>query len=272
MLKNIIIVNDFAYINGGAAKVAIESALGLAKQGYNVIFFAAVGPIDRRLENRGIKVICLGQKDILADTNRLRAFFQGLWNNKSKSRLNKLLSEYSPSCTVVHVHGWIKALSSSIWYSISNKRFRTVVTLHDYFLFCPNGGLFNYQSKKICHLRPYTISCYTCNCDSRTYIQKIWRVIRQLIINHFFSKNNNISVIYISELNRAVSYPHLKKQTGKWYYINNPVALNKITIVDVSKNDTYLFVGRLSPEKGAALFCKAIKDLNLRGEVLGDGI
>ena len=47
--------------------------------------------------------------------------------------------------------------------------------------------------------------------------------------------------------------------------------LKKITKVAIEKNDAYLFIARLSREKGAELFCQALTDLNLKGYVLGDG-
>ena len=37
--------------------------------------------------------------------------------------------------------------------------FRVVVTLHDYFSVCPNGGLFNYVTQKHCLKEPMSISC-----------------------------------------------------------------------------------------------------------------
>lgn len=40
---HILIVADHAWINGGQAKVAIESAMGLAKHGHRVTFFASAG-------------------------------------------------------------------------------------------------------------------------------------------------------------------------------------------------------------------------------------
>ena len=61
MLKNIVIVNDCAHIEGGAASVAINSAIGLAKH-YSVYLFSAVQPIDRRLEEVGVRVICMGKR------------------------------------------------------------------------------------------------------------------------------------------------------------------------------------------------------------------
>ena len=43
-LKNIIVVYDYANINGGAAKVEIQSAIGLSNR-YYVCYFAGVDPI-----------------------------------------------------------------------------------------------------------------------------------------------------------------------------------------------------------------------------------
>lgn len=70
MLKNIVIVNDWASIEGGAANVAINSAIGLAKH-YCVYLFSAVQPIDSRLKKAGVNVICIGKKDVLQPSNVL---------------------------------------------------------------------------------------------------------------------------------------------------------------------------------------------------------
>ena len=51
----IIVVADHAHINGGQAKVALDSALGLAARGTRVTLFAACGPADPRLAAAGIE-------------------------------------------------------------------------------------------------------------------------------------------------------------------------------------------------------------------------
>ena len=40
--------------------------------------------------------------------------------------------------------------------------------------------------------------------------------------------------------------------------------------VDPSKNEYYLYVGRVSKEKGVDLFCQAISELDYKGIVVGD--
>lgn len=55
MLKNIVYIYDQAYLSGGAAKIAFGEALEMQKKGYNVIFFAAVGPVGEELLSSNIE-------------------------------------------------------------------------------------------------------------------------------------------------------------------------------------------------------------------------
>ena len=73
MTKTVVIVCDGANINGGANRVAIETAIGLKKADWNVVLFAGSGPIERELINIGVKIVCLDQIDILSDKCRTRA-------------------------------------------------------------------------------------------------------------------------------------------------------------------------------------------------------
>ncbi len=269
-LKNVIIVNDFAHVNGGVGQVAFSSAKELSHRGYNVVLFTAVSPIDESLEIDGVKVVCLAQKDILTEKNRLRAIVQGCWNKKAYDAFKDLLRVYCPSDTIIHLHGWMKALSPSVLAVTAKTNFKVVLTLHDYFTFCPNGGLFNYQSKKICEVKPSSVACLCTNCDARNYPQKVWRYVRQMFQNYFLRKNKNLTIVYISDTNRRVSELALKGIAKKWCFVQNPVSLVN-EVIDISNNDKYLFMGRLSEEKGCVLFCQAIKDLNLKGVVIGDG-
>ena len=271
MVRNIIIINDFAHINGGAGKVAISSAIGLSGLGYDVVLFSAVPPVCKELAGSNVKVICLGQADILNDSDRARAMVNGIWNNLARNEFRKLLSAYNPDDTIVHCHAWIKALSASVLDVAAERGFRSVITLHDYFLFCPNGGLFNYRTSRICDKKASSLDCLLCNCDARNYPQKVWRYIRQIFQWHALKKAGKVNVIYISELNRKVSLPYLGSVTGKWYYVCNPVELGNGVKVDIVNNKKYLCIARLSKEKGVELFCKAMTDLHLDGCVLGDG-
>ena len=150
--------------------------------------------------------------------------------------------------------------------------YKVVLTLHDYFIACQNGGFFNYKDNKICQLKPLSCNCICTNCDSRNYAFKLYRIVRQFVQKKVVRLNDNISnVIVISKFSENILRKSLNR-TIKVTKIYNPIDLdtNKLSI-DYKKNTYYLFVGRLSKEKGADIFCKAISELNLDGIVVGDG-
>lgn len=269
MLKTVITVCDYGTITGGAAKVAIESALALVGVVEESILFHSVGEIDKNIEDKGVKVIALGQYDILQNPNRMSAIVQGIWNRKAKKEFEKLLSQKNPKETVIHVHSWTKALSSSIFKAAEDKGFQVVITAHDYFLACPNGGFFNYQKKSICKFKPLSIQCVCCHCDNRNYFHKWWRVVRQIVQNNVIRKKRNISYIFVSEFSQKILEKHV--DFHRCYRVNNPIEIKDRIKVNAEKNDNYLYIGRLSEEKGVGRFCKVISNMGLKGIIVGDG-
>lgn len=271
-LENILILNDFGHINGGAAQVAITSALGLAARGYRVFYFCAVPPIDPQLlAHPNIQVVSTDQSDILHNPNRMEAFAQGLWNRNSATALGDLLQNLPAANTIVHVHGWTKALSASLFSVVQRAILPTVVTLHDYFLACPNGGFYNYPRQEICHLTPLSPQCILTHCDVRSYPQKLWRVGRgyvQKYIAHLPAGIKNY--IVVSQLSERVLAPYLPPQ-ARIFQVPNPVEVPRRERVRAENNRAYFVVGRLNPEKGIDLAARATAHLGLPLEIVGEG-
>lgn len=270
LLDTIVIVSDSGCINGGNAKVALNSAIELSKKGLKVILFCGMYPISDEVLRSNIEVICLNQKDILNEKNRIRAITQGIWNSTAKAEFEKLLIKLDRKSTIIHFHSWSKALSCSL-FAITNKyKFKIIITAHDYFGFCPNGGFYNYKKNSICNYKPMSLRCISCNCDPRKFVHKIWRITRQIVQNAVLWRNKDITYITISDLNDRVVRANLDKQY-KTVRVTNPVELCNSMQVNVQDNKCYIFIGRLSEEKGIDLFCEALKQLKLPGVVLGDG-
>lgn len=269
-MLNIIVVNDFAFVNGGAAQVALESAIALSHRGHAVTFFSAVGPATDQLLRSSVKVEIVGQHDVRTDPNRLRAVAQGVWNELAGNRLAAMLSDLDPSATIIHVHGWIKALSSSIVRVALKGNFPVVTTLHDYFYACPAGGFYNFRSRTICKLKPLSISCILENCDRDSYSHKLWRVSRQLTQNSLGRMRRLNHFILLSDTSQAVLEPLLPAH-AHLYRIPNPIGIDKDTPVDVSSNFRFVTVGRLSLEKGIELFAEAASEIGCSIVCVGEG-
>lgn len=268
MLKNIVYVYDQAFVSGGAAKIVIGEALEMLRNGYNVFFFAAVGPIGDELLSSGIKVTCLNEKHI-AFTKNPKALLNGIWNHKSYQKLTECLRKLDKDGTIVHIHGWTKSLSSSVFKAAYDYGFETVITLHEYFSVCQNGGLFNYKENHICEVKPGTLECYLCNCDKRNYIQKWYRNVRQLVQKRTL-KRVKPNVIYITKFSKKKL--NLKNENIKnSYELTNFVEIRKQQRICIEKNSNYLFIGRISAEKGIDIFCETIATAQVHGIVIGEG-
>lgn len=121
MIRNVVVINDFAYINGGAGKVAIMSALALADQGINVFFFCGTGPVCEELKNSKVKIVSTNQGDITKGS-KIKGLLQGINNKFAEEKLYQLLQQLDKKETIVHCHAWSKILSSSIFKATKKEK------------------------------------------------------------------------------------------------------------------------------------------------------
>lgn len=269
-LGRVLIIGDFASITGGQAKVAIDSARLLADAGVGVVFFAACGPVSDLLRHPRIEVICLDQKTVLDNPNRLQAMVSGIWNRQALARLREATSGMDPKRDILHCHGYAKALSPAIGRELANGPLPAVFTMHEYFLACPNGGFYDYQRQEICTRKPLGPACIATNCDVRSYSHKAWRVARGAIAAGPGKLPRGLRhVIYISETQRRVMTPWLAPH-AHLHHVPNPIAAAGPAI-RASQNRMLLFVGRLSPEKGALQLAEAAHMLEIPVTFVGDG-
>ena len=269
---NLVILSDFAYVDGGASKIALGSAVALAERGHRVLIFSAVGPIDPALNDiPNLTVVCLGQDEIVNDPNRLRAIVRGFWNHNAAAQLREHLNGLSPADTILHLHTWTKALSASVVRTADSMGFSVVLTLHDYFSVCPTGSFFIHPSQQICTLRPMSAACLSTQCDSRSYPHKLWRVGRQWMQSHPGRLPAGIhDFISISNLSQHILQP-LLPQTAHLHRIPNFIDIEQSEPANVEACSTFSFAGRLSPEKGPGLLAACARRLALDVRFIGDG-
>lgn len=271
MKLTVLVVNDFAHVNGGAARVAISGALALTARGHRVVFFAAVPPIDDELQASGAELVITGQQEIARDPMRLRAVMQGLWNSAARQKVRSVLQGCDPGTTIVHLHGWVMSLSSSVVRECVRRGFRIVVTLHDYFVACPNGGFFNYPKRQICHLQPLSAKCIVENCDTRSFAQKQYRVARQLIQRQCGRVPSGIrGFITVSEFSRSILKPYLPPD-ALLFAVENPTDVLRGAPASIEEDAPFVYAGRLTAHKGGVLLAAAGREIPYPIQFIGDG-
>src|SRR5262245_5765425 len=112
-VASVVVLNDFSYVQGGASKVAIDEALALRRAGCDVTFIAAVGPAQGEMSEAGIRIHSLGQPELLQAARHPGAVLRPIWNRTAFALTQEVLTRHDPRRTVVHLHGYTKALSTS---------------------------------------------------------------------------------------------------------------------------------------------------------------
>lgn len=270
-LMTIVIVLDHAHISGGLAKVAIDSAIGLKRAGHRPIVFAAAGPVEASLVDNGVEVVCLGQSDLLGNPSKLAGLTQGTWNFAAARALRGLLASLPRETTVVHVHGWAKALSPSIAAPIRASGLAALYTIHEYFMFCPNGGFYNYQSHAACPLTPLSGACWATHCDARNYSRKLWRAGRLGLARFAARLPQTFSdYVTISKFQGPIVAPYLPADV-RLHDVSNPIEADDLGDKPEAASGEIIFVGRISPEKGPFLFAAAAQAAGIAPVFVGDG-
>lgn len=268
---HVVILSDFGYVNGGSAAVALASAEGLARRGHAVTIMSAVGSPSQPLESDRIRVVSTNQREILEEPSRFRAVLQGTWNVTASRTLRALLQELNPARSIVHIHSWTQALSSSVVRTALEEGFRVVSTLHDYFAVCPNGTFFDHPKNRICHLRPMSAACIASNCDKRSYLHKIWRVVRQAVQSQAGGMPTQLRhFIAVSDFSQSIMAPYLPS-TARIYRVSNPIQIDLGPPTPVTRNSAYVMVGNISQGKGVHLFARAARALGYEALFVGDG-
>jgi glycosyltransferase involved in cell wall biosynthesis len=265
-----IIVSDYAEINGGAAKVAIVSARALAQQGVDVTFLCAVGTPAPELRHDRIELIHLNETDVWNVGSRFKAAAQAIWNENVRRKVAEVLAERRGPDTVVHVHQWTKAFSPGIFSALG--AIPAVVTLHDYFYVCPTGLLYDFQKQEVCERVPMSVGCLTCHCDSRARSDKAIRVVRQVSTRIALRtlRPHAMGVIHVSHAARE-AVAHLLPAGVRQFTVPNPCVVTDRRQIDVSRNRSFVYIGRFQPEKGVLDFAAAAAKAGVDAVFLGEG-
>ncbi|ACP21480.1 polysaccharide biosynthesis protein, putative (plasmid) [Sinorhizobium fredii NGR234] len=263
----LILVNDVSIIRGGATKVALQCIDASRQAGLNCAIL--VGDDGEGLMPRfaGIRTVALGQRP-LRDGPTFTDVFEKNYNQHAYDALDGLLKETDEE-TVVHVHGWSQILSPSIFYALAKHKAKVIVTAHDFFLSCPNGGLINFQSGAVCDVRPMSAACLTTNCDKRNYLHKLWRFRRTLtqrgVGEEFWSR---VGIVLAHESME----PFLHSGPLQHFItLRTPTEPLTHTPVEAWRNHRTLFLGRMCWEKGVRTLADALNKTGRTATLIGRG-
>jgi glycosyltransferase involved in cell wall biosynthesis len=265
-----VVMNDDCTETGGAAAIALATALSVRKRGIRVTFLSSGSAPDPRLIESGVENHCLGGRQLMEGSRPLAAV-RGIFDVRSAAALSDWIRANDTPGTCYHLHNWHKALSPSIFGPLRSVSARLLMTAHDYFVACPNGGYFNYSRQQPCELIPASARCIVSDCDRRHYGHKVWRLARHRVRQAVF--NFERAAAHVVAVHEGM-VPYLERggiPRGAIRVLRNPVRARRAERVMVERNSRVMFIGRLEEDKGVRQLALAARKAGLPLCVLGAG-
>ncbi|MDE1995088.1 MAG: glycosyltransferase family 4 protein [Rhizobiaceae bacterium] len=263
----LILVNDVSVVRGGATKVALQCIEAGKQAGLNCAVLVGDDGEGLKPQFSDIRTVALGERP-LRDGPSFNDVFEKNYNKRAYEALDGLLKETEED-TVVHVHGWSQILSPSIFYALAKHKAKVIITAHDFFLSCPNGGLINFQSGTICDIPPLSLGCLATNCDKRNYFHKLWRFRRTLT-------QRGVGEEFWSRVGIVLAHENMET------YLNSGPLQHFLTLrtptdpltprpVEAWRNRRTMFLGRMCWEKGVRTLAEALNQSRRTATLIGRG-
>tara|TARA_B110000503_G_scaffold2368_1_gene3150 strand:- start:502 stop:1665 length:1164 start_codon:yes stop_codon:yes gene_type:complete len=213
------------------------------------------------------QIIRKNSLEIRSLKDKMTVFKNLNYSIKSKDILNRTIASFKPD--LAHIHNSFPLWSSSIIELLNDFNIPIVMTVNNFRFMCLNGQL--YRNNKVCtkcldgnifngvkykcyqnsYLKSYAVYSYL------KYIKnnKILNKIDRFIVNTSFTKN-----LFSKIINK-------KKIIIKPNFVFD----HKIKKKDIKKDKYFLFIGRLSDEKGLDIILNNIDNFQLKIKIVGDG-
>ncbi len=267
-VERVVVVSDDAVESGGAAGIALLSVRLLAARGIPVTVLNGSNPPAFAVP--GVDLHSLGQHSI-TQGGPIGAALRGLYSRPAERFVAGWIAAHDTPGTVYHLHNWHKVLSPSVFRALRGVADRLVMTAHDYFLVCPNGGQFDYPSGRSCERVPLSADCLRTQCDRRHYAHKLWRAARHWVREQAMDlTRGGATVIAVHE----GMIPYLTRGgigADRIVVVTNPVMPWCAERIPAETNAGILFVGRLEADKGVRVVAEAAREAGLSLRIVGDG-
>jgi glycosyltransferase involved in cell wall biosynthesis len=199
---------------------------------------------------------------------QFKIFRNTLYSREAKSKLLQLIDDFKPD--IAHLHNFNHQLSPSILSALNMRNIPTVMTLHDFKLVCPSYSMLNHG--KVCELcrgkRFY--HCATTRCHKDSFSKSFLATLESYLHHQILDSYKNIRC-FICPSKFIMNKIQEMGLRGKFIYLLNFVDINRFETAETSKDNKFVYWGRLSSEKGIFTLIEAADGLAVKLEIIGEG-
>ena len=264
----ILYVNKFFFIKGGAETVYFQERDAMAKAGHQIIDFSMDHPENAPSAWRDFFVQNVDYHGSHSRWNKLKAGKDFIYNSRACEKFNALLLQEQPD--IVHFHNIYHQLTPALIGIAKRFGCKTVLTAHDYKIVCPSYTML--RDGRVCEdcLTGSVFNAWRHRCQQGERgkslllsLEALWQKV---------AKNYAMVDVIVapSEFMRRTlkrKLPHSRIE----------VIVNGIDTASEpgqSVGEYFLYIGRLSREKGVATLVEAHQNMgeSMPLKIAGDGL
>ncbi|OGS71111.1 MAG: group 1 glycosyl transferase [Flavobacteria bacterium RIFCSPLOWO2_12_FULL_35_11] len=263
----ILLANKYFYLKGGSEYVFFETAELLKKKGHEVVFISMQHPqnVPSEYEKYFVSNVDYEQSGL---KNNIVASLKLLYSFEAKINIEELIKKEKPD--IAHLHNIHHQISPSILHSIKKFNIPVVLTLHDYKMVCAFYSML--ADVKICEAckngRYYYCFLKACVKDSR--VKSLLNTI-EMYLHHRILRIYDMVDVFIS----PSRFLKLKLEEmgfkGNIVYLPNFVNLEDYKPQYDWQENSIVYFGRLSKEKGLFTLIEAMRGLEIKLKIIGEG-
>lgn len=258
---NILMVDKFYFIKGGAERYYFELKNVLELKGHKVIPFSMQHPDNFETEYEPFFVdnVDYGTQSVLQKLQTFpKASGRMFYSFHARKRLEQLIAREKPD--IAHLHMIDHQLSPSILHTLKKYDIPVIQTIHQYKLVCPNYRLYNPRTGKVCEkclsgnmLHPIIERCHKNSVVASTLValESTFHRATQIYDHH-------IDLFHVPSYFMGNKMEEAGVGTGKIRHLFYTIQIQNYEPSYV-KGEYLLYFGRLADEKGILALLQAAK-------------
>lgn len=264
----ILLINKFLYPKGGDAVSTLETGKLLSKKGHDVIYWGMNAPENPRYPYERYFVSYVDYNKPSGILYKLKTSINILYSFEARNKLDALLKEIKPD--IVHLNNFAHQISPSVLHAIKKYDIPTVMTMRDYKLVCPSYLMLS-EGKPCerCKKGRYYF-CLLRKCTKGSTIKSLVNTL-EMYLHHRVLKIYDLIDIFISPSRFLMKKVEEMGFDGKIVYLPNFFDVENIQPSYNYEEESIVYFGRLSHEKGLETLIKAVKGLPIQLKIIGEG-
>lgn len=265
----ILMVNKFYYRKGGSETYYFALKELLESHGHTVIDFSMQDDKNYGSAYEGYFVENVDYNANNGIAAKIHMAMNIIYSKEAKRKFEKLVLATKPD--VIHLHIFQHQISPSILDVIKKYQIPTVYTAHDLKMICLNYKMFHHN--QICEACKdgKIYKCLFRKCVKDSYVKSLINVLEGYV--HKIKKSYDvISLIITPSLFYKKKFEEFGIDSDRVVHIPNFIMQKENVCPDFSRiGNSYVWLGRLSEEKGIWTLVKAFADTGISLEIIGTG-